>query len=705
MRDLKLRYFIELASNIGAKARADARTVEAAQNTMQAAVKKTAGATDKLDASLARMGTSRAAERQTMYMRRLGQGIDQTTAKARSLAQMLQSGIPKAAGIAGGVAGGFFAAKTLLDKPMDYSLLLARMTNTAFDDRDTKGRIAGKAELNAAIELAIKGGNGSRDDAAAALDNMIASGVVKVDDAKKLLPGLMRNATASGAPAKDLSSIAIRASQTMGIPMADVLDVLDEANAAGKAGGFELRDMAKSLPAAMAGAKQSGLTGREGFRKIIAMLQASVITAGTKDEAANNVLNWLGKINSDDTAKDFKKQGIDLRGRLVAGRAKGMDSADTFVSLVDEVASKDKQYTALKAKLAKAKNQGEKDETLSSMADILQGKAIGAVVQDRQALMSLVAVMNNRAYVSEIQQTMRDGKGSLEKDHAIIADESSTRATELANNRDIAMSKVFGDAGPLKALLDGANWAAEKFPILTATVVGSTAALGVFTTALLAFGVLGGRNAGGLPTRGGPGGGLPRGGGSPGAFTGLGGLGNGVAAAAPVLGAGAVAAGVAGGLLVVGAPILAAGVVLSNRANSREGLSDRIAARSSRIGELSQLESLGGSPAALARIAAERASLMQDRDTLAARQNALGGGGSGVRGAGFNDPRLLTLTSPNAAEQALAAGSTTKVELGKGELAIGLRITDERTIATTSVIVPMAGIKINAGATNPAGTD
>jgi hypothetical protein len=38
MRELKLRYFIDLASNIGAKAKADAQLLEQAQKVMQGAI-------------------------------------------------------------------------------------------------------------------------------------------------------------------------------------------------------------------------------------------------------------------------------------------------------------------------------------------------------------------------------------------------------------------------------------------------------------------------------------------------------------------------------------------------------------------------------------------------------------------------------------------------------------------------------------------
>jgi hypothetical protein len=655
MRELKLRYFIDLASNIGAKSRTEAQAVERSQRAMQAAVDKTSGSVRGLDTAFARWGANQAAERQLGYMRRLAVGIDQVTAKTRAMVSVLQNAVPKAVAIGGGAAGAFYAGKTLLDKPMDYSARLAQMANTAYSDRNTAGRLAGKGELDKSIVGAVRFGGGSRDDAAVALDNMIASGVVNIDQAKALLPGLMKNSSASGASAKDLSSISIRASQTMGIPLDQVMDILDEANAAGKAGGFELRDMAKSLPQAMAGAKQSGLTGREGFRKVIAMLQASVITAGSKDEAANNVFNWLGKINSEDTAKDFAKQGIDLRGRLVSGRAKGMDSADTFVSLVDEVASKDKKYTDLKAQLAKAKNKGEKEEALSAMTDILQGSAIGKVIQDRQALMSLVSVMNNREYVAEIQKKMRDGKGSLGLDFDVMSGESSFKAQQLANNRDIAMTDAMGDAGPLKKLLDGANWAAEKFPVLTAGVVGTTAALGVFATALMAFGLLGGRSAGGLPGRGGPGGGLPRSGGSPGAFPKL----DGAASSAGGAGAGKMATG---------------------------------------------LKTLGWIGAGLS--LASELFLTSDADiaTLNAADARKAAGTNG-RGKGFNDPRLLAATMPSIAEQAAAmGGQAQKVELGDGKIAVDVRVTDERTTATASVTTPMSGVKLSTGATKPEGT-
>ncbi|OYZ76093.1 MULTISPECIES: phage tail tape measure protein [unclassified Polaromonas] len=656
MRELKLRYFIELASNIGAKSQTEAQAVERSQRAMQAAVDKTSGSVRGLDTAFARWGASQAAERQLGYMRRLAGGIDQVTAKTRAMVSLLQNAVPKAVAAGGAAAGAFYAGKALTDKPIDYSMQLAHMANTAFSDRDTKGRQAGKAELDSAIIKAVRYGGGSREQGAQTLDALIASGAVPIETAKKMLPSLMKASSASGADASAIGNIAIKAMQTFKISEDQIPEILDIAMKAGQAGGFELKDMAKWLPQMMAAGKLSGLQGIEGFRRIVSGAQASAITSGSKDEAGNNVVNLLAKINSQDTQKDFKKQGFDLTGRLMGAREKGVNSIDAFVGFVDEIAAKDPKYVALQKKLASATTKDEKTETTEALASLLEGNAVGKVIQDRQALMYLVAEMNNRGYVKDVMGKTRTGVSAIDSAQSLIQGESGYKAQQLANNRDIAMSQAMGEGGPLKAVLDGANWAAEKFPILTSAVVGTTAALGVFATALMAFGLLGGRSAGGLPGRGGPGGGLPRSGGSPGAFPKL----DGVASSA-------------GG--ATGAAAKAA----------------------------TGLKALGWIGSALA--LGSELFMTSDADIATLNNAEARRTGGAMRGKGYNDPRLLAATMPSIAEQAAAMGGPApKVELGDGKIAVDVRVTDERTTATASVTTPMSGVKLSTGATKPEGT-
>lgn len=407
-------------------------------------------------------------------------------------------------GTAAAAAG--YAVSRMSAKPMEYDSRLALMANTAFSDRSTQGRISGKSELNAMILNAVRYGGGSREAAAETLDKMLASGAVSAASAGKLLPTIMRASSATGAGASDLADIAIRAKQTFGLTDAQLPMALDKAIVAGQAGGFELRDMARWLPQQMAAARLSGLSGMGGLEKLLAFNQASAITAGTKDEAGNNLVNLLAKINSRDTAMDAKKQGIDLSGTLASARAKGMSSLDAFMGIADKVAMSDPTYVKLR-KQAAGQTGGDRRATLDAMGDILQGSAIGKIVQDRQALMALVGGMNNREYMSNIEARMRGASGETGRSFGTVADSTSFKVQQGVNEKDIAAQRIFNAAAP-NGLIDTMVEAARRFPGLTTAVVAATGAIIAMTAAAAGYGAAGiltgkgGAAAGGLLKRG-----------------------------------------------------------------------------------------------------------------------------------------------------------------------------------------------------------
>lgn len=276
-----------------------------------------------------------------------------------------------------------------LARPISFEKRLALMANTAYADRDVAGRIAGMQGLEKAVNTAVRQGGGGRDQAAEALDAMLASGAVKADAATKLLPTIQKFATASGAGSNEIAEIVIRGIQQKFFTEGQAGQALDKAMAAGQAGGFELKDMAKWLPKMMA--LGSGMKSMAGFEQILAYAQASAVTAGSRDEAGNNLVNLLQKLNSKDTAKDFKDHGIDLTGALTRAREKGKLPLEAFAQLVDEhIVRKDKRYAKLQARLGKAQG-AERQQILSDMADLANASAVGKVVQDRQALLALIA--------------------------------------------------------------------------------------------------------------------------------------------------------------------------------------------------------------------------------------------------------------------------------------------------------------------------
>lgn len=485
-----------------AKGAADALGIRSEKN-IQREIQRTEAAYNRL----ARSGTlsmreqSRAAEATRNRVRELNNEMGKFT-----LAQRTMNGLRTGAAVVGGVTAAGYVLSKPVGQTMDYGMRLAQMSNTAFNTRDPLGRIAGKRELNASITGAVRSGGGTRESAAEALNTLIADfqdvgpNKMSIKDVMGMLPAITKGATASGADPNELARIGMRGMQTFGMKPNEMGRIMDMAITAGQEGGFELKDMAKWLPQQMAAAKLSGMTGPAGLAKLLAANQASAITAGSKDEAGNNLVNLLTKINSNDTARDARRLGIDLSGTLAGARGKGIDSLDAFVGIVDSVVGKNKNYQALQGKL-KTATGAERKTMLESQADILQGSAIGQIVQDRQALMALVGIMGNRGYMSAVQQKIIAGGGATDKNFSVISAEPGFKTQQALNEKTFATQNAFENLTPLVgAVADGFTAISQQYPILTAATVAATTALTALAAAALGMAgvsmVMGGKGAG-----------------------------------------------------------------------------------------------------------------------------------------------------------------------------------------------------------------
>lgn len=458
----------------------------------------------------------RLAQSGELSVRELGRAQDAMRQKVAALRQELD-GVRHSAGGAGSaiarataLVGAYQAGKAVLSGPigqtMGYDRQLANLSNTAYAGQSLNARRAGMHTLDAAINAAVRTGGGTREGALGTLDRLVASGAFSdVGEAASLLPMLTKAGTAANADPAQLAEIAIRAKQTFGLKNTGL--ALDQAIRAGQLGGFELKDMAKWLPQQMAMARQSGLVGESGFRTLLAANQAVAITAGSKDEAGNNLVNLLAKINSQDTSRDAARLGIDLSGSLAAARGKGVNALDAFVNLTDRIVGSDKRYQALRTQASSATG-GERKAALEGMGDILQGSAIGKLVQDRQALMALVGIMNNRGYMRGIYDQTGNAGGAAADAFSLIADTPSFKAEQLAAEKAIAMQQALDKVNPaLGGVAEGLSGLMREFPLLSAAVVGSTLAVTALAasagTAAAALALLGGK-APGLPLPGGP---------------------------------------------------------------------------------------------------------------------------------------------------------------------------------------------------------
>ncbi len=425
---------------------------------------------------------------------------------ARSAGKVMRTagqGIGAAGQIGGGLMAGGYVLQRAAEKPIDFEFLLADMANTAFSGRDLAGRKAGMAELQDVINKSVRDGGGSRDSAAEALNAMIASGKVDVDSAMAMLPTIQKMSTATGAAPVELANIAIRGLQNHYFDASQIGEALDKAIMAGQSGGFELKDMARWLPGMMAAGK--GLSGMSGFEAILASSQAAISTAGSSDEAGNNMVNLLAKMSSQDAIKNFQKFGVDLPKSLATSLESGVNPLDAFVGLIDkEVVSKNKGYAALQKRLATSGDDAEKSAILENMASILEGSAVGEIVQDRQALMALVALMNQREYIASVKESMAGAEGVGQSNFDLKSETTKFKADRLTAEKEMAQSRTLEAVQkPLNAAMDGLAEFGESFPTLTTAAYAAATAIAAMTAAAAGFGAVGllRKGGGGLLTK------------------------------------------------------------------------------------------------------------------------------------------------------------------------------------------------------------
>ena len=309
--------------------------------------------------------------------------------KTTKLANLSKWG--KAAGtMAAGVYGAVRTLKEPIQQRRDFDLNLAYAANTAYSDRDVKGRIAGKQDLYNTVKQTVSSNGGSRDQALEALNAMIASGVVEIDVAKKLLPVIQRTSVASGTDSGEIAQIAISAMQQYQIKPEEVKLALDKAMAAGQAGQFELTDMANWLPKAMAATANGGMNGLQDFDILLRALQQSRITAGGADEGGNNFVNLAAKITSSDAVNRFARaeyvdkngkrhRGINLAQSLLKHKEQGENTLDAFMNIVDEYMTSNKQYQQLHAKINTATNDIEKKAIIGTTGIYLRWYSGGQI--------------------------------------------------------------------------------------------------------------------------------------------------------------------------------------------------------------------------------------------------------------------------------------------------------------------------------------
>ncbi|MBV6605693.1 phage tail tape measure protein, partial [Acinetobacter baumannii] len=249
-----------------------------------------------------------------------------------------------------------------LQKPRDYDQQLTYIAATATGGQGMtpEARLAARGQLNEYIKAAVRGGGGTREDAAEAANALIASGKYELNNVAPALNMAVKTAFATNAAATDAAALTVRM-QDFGVN--DLQRGHDIAMRGGQLGSFEYKDMSKWLAQQMAAARVVGYSGEKGLVELVAMNQVAMKTAGTADEAGNNVVNLLAKLSSrefsksisdavvaqagDPTKSDGKKkpkQVFDWGTYSVQQREQGVYGVEAFGKLLERQLAGNAQY-------------------------------------------------------------------------------------------------------------------------------------------------------------------------------------------------------------------------------------------------------------------------------------------------------------------------------------------------------------------------
>ncbi|CAN5694075.1 hypothetical protein BH11PSE6_BH11PSE6_14170 [soil metagenome] len=267
--------------------------------------------------------------------RRLQQASDRSRrfeAARGKFTQMQGAATSLAAGGAAAIGTGYAMGRPILGGITDAQAYQSAMTDIA-QKANLSRREAEK--MGAGLLVAAKAANQLPDALAQGVDALAGLGL-DPRQAVQMMQPIGRAATAYKAEIADLSAAAFAANDNLKVPIDQTARVIDIMAQAGKAGAFEIKDMAGQFPALTAAYQALGQTGTGAVADLAAGAQIARKGAGDAATAGNNLLNLLNKINSKDTNANFKKFGVDLPAALKKAAKDGKGPIEAIAELTNK---------------------------------------------------------------------------------------------------------------------------------------------------------------------------------------------------------------------------------------------------------------------------------------------------------------------------------------------------------------------------------
>lgn len=354
----------------------------------------------------------------------------------------------KLMGAVGGAAIGGYALSRVLGGGFQFGQNLQDAANTA------NMGAAQKAALRRSVIDNSKLTHQSIESMLAGESSLIAAGLDD-DVAKRSGLALGRATTATRAQMDDIAKSAFTMVKIFEVVPERLENSFDILSQAGKRGSFELKAMAGVIPTLGASFSSLGLKGNEGLATMGAALQVAKLGAGSDDQAANNLQNFMTKVLSPQSLKNAQEKfGVDLYGIIKKAQKQGSNPFEAAIEAIHGAVGNDQ-------------------------------KKLGELFQDMQVQGFLKPIMQHWSEYKDIKKDALSATGTIDRDFQMNVNTATQRIDDMKNaagRAREAFSKALEPSiektsSALSPLLDRVALFIEKNPKLVAGITGLTIGL------------------------------------------------------------------------------------------------------------------------------------------------------------------------------------------------------------------------------------
>lgn len=321
--------------------------------------------------------------------------------------------------------------------------------------------------LGSRIQEIARQTNSSATEIGQAVDALVGRGA-SLDVALAVADPIGKVATAYRAATDELAATTMTATENLKVPAAQAAQAFDIMAQAGKAGAFELRDMATYFPQLGAAYGALGQTGVAAVADLAAAVQVVRKDTGDASTAATNLANVIQKTYAPGTIKKFADAGVDLMAEMAKAAEAGLTPLEAI------------------AKITKEATGGDLSKMGFFFEDSQAAAGVRSLIQHEEEYLRIraEAAKAHGVVAADYERRVKTAAGAQKRWTASISALNVVLGTTLLPLLNDLLDRIV-------PLIYRVGDLAVRFPEVTRFVVGATAGLIAFRIALTGLRFLG----------------------------------------------------------------------------------------------------------------------------------------------------------------------------------------------------------------------